>query len=347
MMTTSHLEQEILEQPEAVQRLLDAEKSTIRSALAPLRPHFDYVLIAARGTSDNAARYAKYLLQNRCAIPVMLAAPSVFSIYGQKPDLCRALAVGISQSGQSPDVVSVLAAAREQGRPTLALTNDLASPLAAQADLVLGLHTGPELAVAATKTYTASLAALALLSYGLGGNRADLQSIERLPEMLEATLQATLARSVLIERYRFMNLGLTIGRGYNYATACEIALKVMELNSLAMLSYSSADFLHGPVGILRKDFPVFVVAHSGPMLEPTLQMMRQCRKLGADVTAISDSRKALALADAALEVPAGVPEWLSPLTDVLPGQVLGWKLAELRGLDVDQPKGLSKVTETL
>ena len=353
-MTASNLQTEILEQPEAVRRLLDACQGSLPGDLRTFKGGFNYILIAARGTSDNAARFAQYLLQNRNHVPVMLAAPSVFSIYGQTPRLNGALVVGISQSGQSPDIVSVLAAGRAQGCPTISLTNDPASPLAEASDLVVDLRAGPEKAVAATKTYTASLAAVAMLSCALGSPEdnwtprdEDWATLARVPAWMKETLDGVMAMAGSVERYHFMQTGLTIGRGYNYATAFEMALKIMELNSLAMLSYSSADFLHGPIGILRKDFPTFVVAHSGAMLEPTLQIMARFRQSGADITAITDSQKARALADISFNIPAGVPEWLSPLTDVLPGQVIGWQLAALRGLDVDNPRGLSKVNETI
>ncbi|MFZ3070652.1 MAG: SIS domain-containing protein [Anaerolineaceae bacterium] len=343
----SFLEQEIMEQPAAIQRLIDAEQASIIPTVAELMGKFNYVLIAARGTSDNAARYAQYLFQIVNHIPVALATPSVFSMYQQPPKLDGALAIGISQSGQSPDIVSVLTEARKQGRPTIAVTNEVHSPLAQTADVIIPLQAGTELAVAATKTYTTSLTAMALLSYGMSGDAAMLAAIRQLPVWVEQTLALNLPLVGRMERFRFMEHGAVIGRGYNYATAFEIALKVKELTGVTTVPYSSADFLHGPVASVKPGYPVLAIAHQGVMFTDTLELIEKADGLGAELVVISDSPKARALADLALPIPEGIPEWLSPVVDVLPGQILGWQMAVSRGLNPDKPKGLSKVTETL
>ena len=188
-----------------------------------------YVLIAARGTSDNAARYAQYVLGAYNHIQVALATPSLYTLYGTPPDLRGALVVGISQSGQSPDIVSVLTAGRAQGRPTLAITNVPDSPLAQAADWVLPLDCGVERAVAATKTYTTSLAALALLSTALSGNDQHRAELAQVPEWMRQTLRSVEPQLPHVERYRYVGRSAVIGRGFNYATAFEVALKIKEL----------------------------------------------------------------------------------------------------------------------
>ncbi len=346
-MKKSILEQEILEQPAAIARLIDAEKEDIRKLAALIRGKFNYVLIAARGTSDNAARYAQYLFQIVNRIPVALATPSVFSLYQQAPKLDGALVIAISQSGQSPDIISVVAEAHRQGRPTIAVTNDNNSPLAYAADAVIDLHAGKENAVAATKTYTTSLTAMALLSYALSADALMLESIHKLPAWVEDTLTLNLPLIFRMDRYRYMTHGEVIGRGYNYCTAFEIALKVKELTGVTTVPYSSADFLHGPIATLKTGYPVLAIAHQGVMYKDMLELIEKAKSLGAELLCISDSEAIHKLANLALPVPQGVPEWLSPIVNVLPGQILGWQMALSRGLDPDAPKGLSKVTETI
>lgn len=346
-MQESALQQEIMEQPAAIQRLIDAEKGTILPLAARIKDKFKYVLIAARGTSDNAARYAQYLFQIVNHIPVGLSTPSVFSMYRQPPNLDGALVLAISQSGQSPDIISVLAEARRQGRPTIAVTNDTASPLAQTADAVIDLCAGPERAVAATKTYTNSLTAMALLSYGLHSDASMLTAIQNLPAWVERTLALTLPLMGRMERYRFMTHGEVIGRGYNYCTAFEIALKIKELTGVTTEPYSSADFLHGPIATLKVGYPVLAIAHPGVMFADMLELIQKAKCLGAELVLISDNRQVCDLANLALPIPEGVPEWLSPIVNVLPGQIMGWQMALSRGLNPDAPKGLSKVTETL
>jgi len=345
-MTASFLEKEILEQVSVLRRLLARGVDEARKLISPLRGRFHYILIAARGSSDNAARYAQYLFQIVNHIPVALATPSVFSVYRKPPQLEGALVLGISQSGKSPDVISVLAAARDQKRPTIAITNVPGSPLEASADCTLALGAGPELSVAATKTYTSSLAAVALISAVLSGEKRRLDELGRLPDQAEAALELSLALMPRMERFRFMQHGAVIGRGYNYSTAFEIALKLKELTGITTVPYSSADFLHGPVASLHQGYPLLAVAPSGVMYRDTAALIRKARRLGAELVVISDRVEELGMAQLALPLAAGTPEWLSPIPAVIPGQVLAWQMAIARGLDPDHPRGLSKITET-
>lgn len=343
----SHLRKEIHEQPQVLSTLLERERENAwRIAAALGKREIQYVVVAARGTSDNAARYGQYLLGSYNRWTVALATPSLFSVYGEPPVLEGALVVGISQSGQSKDIVSVLAEGRRQGVPTLAITNDPDAPLAGQADFVMPLHAGTERAVAATKTYTAQLGALALLSCALGEDSDRLAALERIPQKVGQVLEDEERVARAVERYRYMETCVVLGRGYNYCTAFEIALKLKELNYLIAESYSSADFMHGPIAVVGSGFPALVVAPSGPMFETMRRFSLELESRGAELLVISDQDTLLAEAVTPLPLPAGVPEWLSPLVAVVPGQLFALHLTLAKGNDPDQPAGLQKVTIT-
>ncbi len=341
------LEKEINQQAIVLRRLLTDEVDNAGALAATLRGRFSHVVIAARGTSDNAARYAKYLLGAHNQLQVALATPSLFTLYRQPPSLRGALVMGVSQSGQSPDIVTVIAEGRRQGCPTLAVTNDPHSPLAQAAEHVIPLHAGPERAVAASKTYTASLAVLALLSALLAEDETRLDQLRALPGWVEETLAGVEPILPRVERYRFMSHCAVIGRGYNYATVFEIALKIKELTRVIAEPYSSADFRHGPIATVHEGFPVVLVAPRGAALDDIRALAAELRRLKAEQLVISDEADLLAGAHLALPLPPDVPEWLTPLVAVLPGQLLSLALARFKGLDPDQPLGLSKITETL
>jgi glucosamine--fructose-6-phosphate aminotransferase (isomerizing) len=339
------LDSEIRSQPATLERLLGRESAHI-AALAAALPTFDYVLIAARGSSDHAALYAKYVWGALAGYPVALAAPSLHTLYERPPRLSGALVVGISQSGQSPDIVAVLQEAQRQARPTLAITNDPTSPLAQAADEVIELHAGPERSVAATKTYTAQLAVIAALAAVWSGAPERLAELSRLPEALEATLAGDAAIAQSAARYRAIESLTVVGRGYNYATAFELALKLKELTYVMAVPYSSADFRHGPIATVAAGSPALLVMPAGRTLPDLLDLAGELRQRGAELLVISDAPEALALATTSLPLATAVPEWLSPLAAILPGQQLALHLALARGLDPDVPRGLAKVTLT-
>ncbi|MCB0032596.1 MAG: SIS domain-containing protein [Anaerolineales bacterium] len=347
MLTNTHLYTEIHEQPQVIARLIKEERKTAEQLAAAMQERqITHVVIAARGTSDNAARYAQYLWGSRNQLVVALATPSLFSIYQQPPQFHNALVLGISQSGQSPDIVSVLTEAQKQGALTAALTNFPESPLGQAADFVLKLNAGVEKSVAATKTYTSELAAIALLSACLGQDQAMLSQLEQLPQLIEETLAIDNCMGQVAERYRYMERCVVIGRGYNYGTAFELALKLKELTYTMVEPYSSADFLHGPFALIEHGFPAVVIAPSGTILPEMLDFMQKMRDHHAELIVISDDPAALALARIPLKIPAGIPEWLSPLLTIIPGQLFAMNLAHTRDYNVDQPRGLNKVTET-
>ncbi|HEX9037374.1 MAG TPA: SIS domain-containing protein [Ktedonobacterales bacterium] len=342
---TSHLEEEIASQPALIEALLARAIPQI-AALTPHLPAWDYALIAARGSSDHAAHYAKYAWAALGGRPVALATPSLHTLYGAPPRMAGALVVGVSQSGQSPDIVAVLAEARRQGRPTLAITNDGGSPLAATADEVIELGVGPERSVAATKTYTAELAVIAACAAALSADPARLEELRQLPEALAATLALAGEIAPRAERYRFLERCVVIGRGYNYATAFELALKLKELTYLMAIPYSSADFRHGPIAATSPGDAALLVMPSGRALDDLLELAHDLKAMGVELLVISDALEALALATTPLPFAAPVPEWLSPIAAVLPGQSLALRLALAKGLDPDAPRAIQKVTRT-
>ncbi len=308
-----------------------------------------YAVIAARGTSDNAARYGQYLFGAHNQLSVALATPSLFGIYHSPPRLDGALVIGVSQSGQSPDIVGVLAEAERQGAPTVAITNDPRSPLAQAARHVIPLHAGEEWSVAATKTYTAQLVALALLSTSMAqpaGRSAGEVALSAIPGAMERALRSEDQARAAAERLARSDRCVVLGRGFNYATAFEIALKMKELTYVEAEPYSPADFEHGPIAIVEMGFPAVLVAVGQAMREEWISLMTRLRERGADLIALGDDDGLRHPADAWLPVPTGLPEWLTPLAAVVPGQLLAYHLALARGFDPDRPRALRKVTLT-
>ncbi len=258
------------------------------------------------------------------------------------------LVIGISQSGQSPDIVGVVAEARRQGCLTLAVTNDPSSPLATEAELVLDMMAGDENAVAATKTYTAQLLCIAMLSLSLRGETAMLDELERLPRLVEETLALDSQIQQVAERYRYMTQCVVLGRGYDYATAYEWSLKLKELSYIVAEPYSSADFQHGPVAILSHGFPVLAVVPKGAVSDDLTALLRTlATEHRAELLVLSNRQCTLELAQSPLPLPDSLPEWLSPLVSIVPAQLLCCHLTRAKGYDTEAPRGLHKVTRTL
>jgi glucosamine--fructose-6-phosphate aminotransferase (isomerizing) len=343
----SHLETELREQPEALRRLIEKQ----RSFAEEIRPMFkrddvQYILIASRGSSSNEARYAQYLLGRAHRIPVSFATPSLFTLYEQPPRLDGALVIGISQSGKSPDVVSVVEEAKRQGRPTIALTNSPGSPLGLAADGVVKLEAGDERAVAATKTYINSLGAMALLFATTTDDDNAMTELEALPNQLALQLDHSWSELEAVDALADVEGGTVVARGINYCTSFEIALKIRELSGLRFESYSAADLMHGPVAAIAPGWPVVAVAPGGPTFDVMAEAIESVKARGARVVVISDEEAMRARGEIGLELRRGVPEWLSPFVAVVPGQIAAFRLAQLRGIDLDNPLGLSKVTLT-
>jgi len=330
---------DIAEQPEVFARLLDertAEIAAVAAVIAERRPR--HVVFTARGTSDHAALYGAYLTEIRLGIPAGLASPSAITVYGARPDLRDCLVIGVSQSGESPDLTEVIRVAREQGALTLAVTNAPGSPLTEAAQLQLDLAAGPERAVAATKTYTAELLALLLLVEAVRGNGdEERRALESLPELARTTIEDDTATE-LAGRYRFAGQLVTTGRGYAYPTAREAALKLMETSYVAALAFSGADLLHGPLAMADADVPVIAVVGGGPAGGSMRGVLDRLRERRADLVVVGPG--------GAIPTP-DVDERHAALLDILPLQRLALALALARGEDPDAPRALRKVTATL
>lgn len=336
---------EMAEQPTVLRRILQEGAPRIRevaTAIAARRPRF--VLLTARGTSDNAALYAKYLLEIQLGLPCGLTSMSTTTAYGARPDLTDVLVVSVSQSGGSPDLVASTKAARDAGAITLAVTNNPDSPLAAVSEFHIDILAGPEKALPATKTYTASLLALYLLVEGLRGG--DGAAAKALPDLASQVLSRQDEVRHLASRYRFAERMVITSRGYGYPTAKEAALKLMETSYIPALSYSGADLLHGPLAMVDNISPVIAVVTDGKGGEALQPVLDRLRGRGADLVVVGP-RPQVEAASAGFVLPTeGVPEELQPILEILPLQRLAYEVTIARGQDPDAPRALAKVTET-
>ncbi len=335
---------EIADQPEAWRRLLTESQDQIQVAarrIAEYAPRF--VLFVARGTSDHAALYAKYLTEIVHQLPAGLVSPSTMTTYGARPDLRQTLMIGVSQSGGSPDLIQSLQVARDCGALTLAVTNQPASPLAGAAELDVDILAGEERAVAATKSYTTQLMALYLLLDAVRGG--DGSAMAGLPDLASKIIDDNDQFIRLAERYRFASRLVSTGRGYSYPTAREAALKLMETSYLSAQAFSGADLLHGPLAMIDRQVPVLTTINGGAGGEAMRPVLSRLRELGADVCCVG-AADAVQAASAGYALPGQVAEEVSPLLEIIPFQLLALHLAIARGSDPDAPRGLAKVTET-
>ncbi|MGW2657782.1 SIS domain-containing protein [Streptomyces sp. NPDC001478] len=336
---------EMAEQPAMLRRVLARGAPAIRAVAAEIAargPRF--VLLTARGSSDNAALYAKYLLEINLGLPCGLASMSTTTAYGARPDLRDVLVVTVSQSGGSPDLVASTRAAREAGAVTLAVTNSPDSPLAAVSEYHIDVLAGPEKALPATKTYTASLLALYLFTEGLSGGDGAAAGV--LPDLAEAVLARREEVRALASRYRFAERMVLTSRGYGYPTAKEAALKLMETSYIPALSYSGADLLHGPLAMVDNISPVIAVVPEGRGGEALRPVLDRLRGRGADLFVVG-ARPRVEEASAGFVLPtAGVAEEVQPVLEILPLQLLAHEVTIARGQDPDAPRALAKVTET-
>ncbi len=337
---------EIEEQPAVLERTYQRELGKVRRfrALAEAR-NFRLVVLVARGTSDNAALFGRYLIEIAAGIPVSLSAPSVHTLYHGNLKMEGALVVGISQSGKGEDINLVLESCRRRGAYTLAITNEPNSAMVKLVDECWFVHAGKERSVAATKTYTGQLLLLYLLAWALGGG-IDLQTLSRLPGHAERVLNLRPQVEALVERYRFMQHALVVGRGLNYANAYELALKLMETCYVVTERFSSADFLHGPIALIESSFPVFVFAPPGATHPGMTEVLKKLRELRAETLVIS-CRSLDKLATRLIRIPVELDELYTPIPYIIPGQLFASQLAAAKGIDPDAPRQLTKVTRTI
>ena len=342
------LKSEIFDQPQSLSRILTEQRVNIEKIAREIKKNDpSYVFLAARGTSDNAGRYANYLWGAKNQLPLALATPSLFSIYDQPPRLRNALVVSVSQSGQSPDIVSVVEEGKKQGCMTVAITNEPASPMGRLSDQVIDISAGVELSTAATKTYTNELMAIAMLSAALADDTRQWDELEMVSGWAEKVLQQDAVINNLALRYRYMQRCVVLGRGYNYCTAFEWSLKMKEMSYTIAEPYSSADFLHGPVAMMETGFPVMAVLPSGAVFSTLYETLHKIRtEQNVELAIISDSQEALGLAQSPITLPAGIPEWLSPIISIIPAQLFCYHLTNHKGLNAEKPRNITKVTET-
>jgi len=341
--------EEIRQQPEALARTLSSELPSVerlRRLFEKRRPRL--VVLVARGASDNAALFGRYLLEITTGIPVSLAAPSITTLYRARMDYRDALVVALSQSGESTDTNLVLERARRRGVLTLGITNESTSTLARIAEHVLLVKAHRETSVAATKTYTGQMLTLYLLAYALGG-RVGIADLERVPGAVEETLALEEEIDALSSRYRFMSHAVVVGRGLNYANAFEFALKLMETSYVVAERFSSADLLHGPIALVEPGFPVFAFAppdRTWPSIRETIAKLKNLR---AEIIAVTGpgNREVAGCATRIIRLPTRVAELLTPIPYAVPAQIFAACLAVQKGLDPDRPRTLSKVTLTL
>jgi glucosamine--fructose-6-phosphate aminotransferase (isomerizing) len=344
---SSRMRAEIGEQPEALRRTLGSltpRVPEIRSLAEGTRQ----VLFIARGSSDNAAVYGRYLAETHTGRLSTLAAPSVATEYRRRLDLTGVLAVAISQSGKTEEIVETLRWAADCGARTIAITNGAGSPLAEAAEVALITEAGDELAVPATKTYTTQLAAVALVGLGLGAD-VDPSDLRRVPDEVERLIDAAEASEALpaiVAELAHVPGAVVSGRGIAFGTALELALKLKEACYLHAMGLSYADLLHGPIAVVDAKTPaILVAADSGPTLPGTIALAQRVTGEGARVYTVGGGAGLAGAGSLALPGPA-LPEWVAPLGLIVPGQLLTEALARRIGIDPDVPRGLNKVTQT-
>ncbi len=336
---------EIAEQPEILQRTIDGEREKVTKLGDFLRKKdIDLIVLVARGSSDNAALFGRYLLEVTTGIPVSLSAPSVFTLYDAKVRLNRALVIGVSQSGEGVDINLVLERAKESGAYTLGITNESDSTMAKIADETLLIHAGREKSVAATKTYTGQMLHFYMLAAALGNQRLDYHKI---PEYAAQALKLQPEVEQLVQRYAFMENCVVVGRGMNYGNSYELALKLMETCYVVAERFSSADFFHGPLAIVERRFPVVLFAPIGVTQQSSLDLLGRLHELHADCLSITNDSKIAGSSSRSLMLSSEIDEFLSPIPFIIPAQLFAAYLSETKGLDPDAPRSLTKVTKTM
>ncbi|TQN30458.1 glutamine--fructose-6-phosphate transaminase [Haloactinospora alba] len=343
--TTSVMRSEIADQSEALRATVDA-LLPLTPEIARLARETRQVLFIARGSSDNAAVYGSYLLQAHAGRLATLASPSIATTYGAKVDLSGVLAVAISQSGRTEEIVDTMRWAADCGARTVGVTNKAGSPLTEAADVALVTQAGTEVAVPATKTYTTQLAALAVLALGLGAE-LEPDELRRVPEAIDGVLaQPTDQLDTIVERLVGVHGAVVSGRGMAFSTALEGALKLKEACYLHAMGLSYADLLHGPIAVVDRDTPALIVAaESSPTLSGTVELARRVTSAGAPAYGIGGGDALAQACDVSVPGP-DLPEWLAPIGLILPAQLITEQLARRLGYNPDTPRGLGKVTQT-
>ena len=346
----THMADEIGEIPEAIDRLLNRGTHAIEAAATLVsRTKPRWISIVARGSSDHAAVYARYLIETRLGIPVSLTAPSTLGIYGARISWSGGLVIAISQSGQSPDLLAAVEAARDAGAGLIVICNDIESPLAAASETVIECHAGPELSVAATKSYVSSLLAVTWLVAQL--HDAPGHTLSSLPDVASRTIAASRAwmeSGLVVDAFAAATGALILGRGYNLATVLEIALKLIETCRIFAIGYSAADFQHGPSVLAGPGVPILAFESPTPIGSLLASTLVRIAGAGGEPWLVSHRgmRDSNANDGHTLILPDVIADEISPIVYAIPGLVLAETVARRLGLDPDAPAGLSKVTLT-
>jgi glutamine---fructose-6-phosphate transaminase (isomerizing) len=339
--------EEIMEQPTVLGRCLHTNEKVIASLVTAVKNrNVSSIIIAARGTSDHAAVYGKYVLEMLTGIPVSLAAPSIFTMYGKSVQMGNSLVLGISQSGKAADVAEVIRAANAQGAVTAAITNFTDSPLAVEAQYHLFCDCGLERSVAATKTFTAQLYLISQLAAAWTCNEDFKRALAEVPEGLKKTFEEAQDVETKVERYRFMKECFVLARGVNYAIALESALKIQETTYTRAKAFATSDFHHGPFAMIEKDMPVIVYAPEGPSLKDVTGMIQKLREHEAEIVIVSNKEELAQYSNCFLKIPKTDNDFISPFYNVAVAQMFACRLALAKGLNPDSPRGLNKVTIT-
>ena len=340
--------EEIRQQPEILRRLVGEEIGNAQALCKAMKDRgIEYVSICARGTSDNAATLAKYLLEITAGVPVSLTASSVFNLYDAKMDLSKWLLLGISQSGESTDVVEVVRRAKKLGALTAGITNIENSTLAKESDYALFTRAGEEKSVAATKTYTSTMAIIYLLASVMSGDENLAAKVSSAADAIESVFGMGDYIERVVERYRYMDECMVIARGINQATCQEAALKLAETCYIVAKPYSAADVQHGPIATVDEGFPVFLYAPPGKAYQSMLELSDKMRDNGAEMIIISTEDEILSRAKTPIKIPVEVDEIQSPLVYIVAGQLFAQYLSLTKGYNPDHPRHLSKVTKTM
>ncbi|RCX13226.1 glutamine--fructose-6-phosphate transaminase [Anaerobacterium chartisolvens] len=338
---------EIMEQPQVLGKCMGKNKNAIDGITEEIKRNgISSVVIAARGTSDHAAVYAKYIIEILTGVPVSLAAPSVFTMYGKEVCLKNSLVIGISQSGKAADAIEVITSANRQGALTVSVTNFPDSPMAVEAKYHLFCDCGIEKSVAATKTFTAQMYLIAQLVAKWSGNEELLDELSRVPENMTETFKEEKSVMERVERYRFMKECFVLARGVNYSIAMESALKIQETTYVRAKAYATSDFYHGPFAMIEKDMPVLVFAPDGPSLKDVEEMMKRLVEREAELIVISNKPELGRMGSSFFRIPKSDNDLITPFYNVAVAQMFACRLALTKGLNPDSPRGLNKVTIT-
>ncbi|MDO8685330.1 MAG: SIS domain-containing protein [Clostridiales bacterium] len=338
---------EIREQPLALERCLDRNVSIIKDIVDTIKKQdISQVVIAARGTSDHAAVYGKYVIELLTRIPVALAASSIFTIYGKGLDLEKCLVIGISQSGKAADVLEVLKCANNCGGISVGITNHSDSPIASTCRFHLSCEAGLERSVAATKTFSTQIFLLALLASEWVDYKEMKLELSHLPEKLSHVFEVSRTIEDKTSRYRFMNECFVLARGINYSVSLEAALKIQETTYVRAKAFATSDFQHGPIAMIDRDIPVIIFAPDGPSLGDVSDMLGKLKASQVETIVVSNNQKILEMGTCAFPIPPTDDDMISPFYNVVVAQMFACQLAMVKGLNPDSPRGLNKVTIT-